>query len=112
MSVMSLSHQVTSLLLLKHIYDVTDAGAWQTIYTILRQFFNDIINRNSLNSKKQMIFLKSFNLVLYINYSQLSMSRNTDIPKYPLNIIEFSLDSFLVLFTFQPMLSKATDFSR
>ena len=51
------------------IYDIIGIGAWQTVYAMLHQLFNDITTEilSTVTSAclKQMIILKSFNSVLY-----------------------------------------------
>ena len=57
----------------KHIYDVIRKGAWQTVYAMLCQIFNDVTIWNSFNRNFRFSqtnnFLKSFNSVFEVRKS-------------------------------------------
>ena len=53
------------MLLPYHIYDIFGIGAWQTVYAMLHQFFNDITNRNFFNR----IFRFSQTNIFFSNHS-------------------------------------------
>ena len=115
-------------------YDVIGLRVWQTVFAMLRQFFNDIktdiLSIETSDFLSQMIFLESFNSVFScvcpicwmvgINglhstemYSQLSISRIPISQNTLLFQIKYFRQShFLFLFTYHPLLSQTTDISK
>ena len=74
----SLRHQLTSWLLRYHIYDIIGIGAWQEVYAMLHQNFNDITNWKSVDRTSDFLkqfFSRVFNFYFLLNGDHLLKER-------------------------------------